>query len=284
MIFPRRSSCRQIRIWRRDRLGCDALEPGQRAWAAETDRVQHAGSIRVRQAVRETFANRIMNRRCIAGAFVLMCAMGAMAGEPSADTMRLELQLPRPHFIGTPIHLKIANLREFRPGTRPGLVVPIGVTNVALHKPVTASDNAPTLGELSQVTDGDKDGIEGSYVEIGPGQQYFQIDLKERYPIFAIVVWHYHAQARVYHDVVVQLSAEPDFVTGVRTVYNNDFDNSLGFGIGRDKEYIDSHEGLLIDVGGAAARYVRLYGNGNTESDLNHCTEIEVYGRKPPGP
>lgn len=33
-----------------------------------------------------------------------------------------------------------------------------------------------------------------------------------------------------------------------------------------------------------AARYVRLYGNGNTETDLNHCTEVEVYGKKPAAP
>ena len=57
-----------------------------------------------------------------------------------------------------------------------------------------------------------------------------------------------------------------------------------GFGLGRDKEYIDSHEGLLIDAQGAAARYLRLGGNGNTENDLNHCTEIEVYGRKATAP
>jgi hypothetical protein len=158
--------------------------------------------------------------------------------------------------------------------------VPKGVTNVAIHKPVTASDPAPTLGELKQVTDGDKDGLEGSYVEIGPGKQYFQIDLQQPYEIFAIVVWHYHAQPRVYHDVIVQLSPDASFATQVRTVYNNDYDNSSGFGVGRNKEYIDTHEGLLIDTQGAQARYVRLYGNGNTESDLNHCTEIEVYGRE----
>jgi hypothetical protein len=82
----------------------------------------------------------------------------------------------------------------------------------------------------------------------------------------------------------VQVSGDPKFAAGARTVYNNDFDNSAGFGIGRDKEYIDSHEGLLIGLQGVEARYVRLYGNGNTENDLNHCTEIEVYGKKSPTP
>ena len=221
-----------------------------------------------------------------AGMVVWTCLLGgaSLAGEPVPGKAALVLELPKPRFIGTPINIRSPNLEKPRPGRRPDLLVPAGVTNVALKKPVTASDTSPIMGELSQVTDGDKDGIEGSYVEIGPGKQYFQIDLKDRHQIFAIVVWHYHAQARVYHDVVVQLSDDPAFSRNVRTVYNNDHDNSAGLGIGHEKEYIDTHEGLLIDAKGAGARYVRLYSNGNTESDLNHCTEVEVYGRKLPTP
>ncbi len=210
--------------------------------------------------------------------FLVLAAVMATAVEPAK--VPLVLNLPMPRFMGTPHNLKGPHLEKPRAGRRPDLPVPPGVTNVALNKPVTASDTRPTLGELSQVTDGDKEGIEGSYVEIGPGKQYFQVDLQQPYQIFAIVVWHYHAQPRVYHDVVVQLSDDPAFSRGVRTVYNNDFDNSSGFGIGQNKEYIDSHEGLLIDTAGIQARYVRLWGNGNTENDLNHCTEIEVYGKK----
>jgi len=217
-------------------------------------------------------------------AMVVLAVVPAMAAEPSSEKVPLELKLPMPRFMGTPHNLKGPHLEKPRSGRRPDLGVPPGLANVALNKPVTASDTAPTLGELSQVADGDKDGVEGSYVEIGPGKQYFQVDLQQRYEVFAIVVWHYHAQPRVYHDVIVQLSDDPKFSKNVRTVYNNDFDDSSGFGLGRDKEYIDSHEGLLIDVRGMKARYVRLCGNGNTENDLNHCTEIEVYGRKPATP
>jgi len=222
--------------------------------------------------------------RLLVSVLVFLAAVAGMAGEPPRDKVPLMLKLPMPRFMGTPHNLKGPHLEKPRSGKRPDLAVPAGLTNVALNKPVTASDTAPTLGELGQVTDGDKDGVEGSYVEIGPGKQYFQIDLNERYQIFAIVVWHYHAQPRVYHDVVVRLSADPAFSGNVRTVYNNDYDNSSGFGLGRDKEYIDSHEGLLIGTRGAEARYVRLYGNGNTENDLNHCTEVEVYGRRPATP
>ncbi len=206
------------------------------------------------------------------------------AAGPVSNKVALVLRLPKPRFMGTPVNLRTPNLEKPRSGKRPDLAVPAGVTNVALRKPVTASDTSPIMGELSQVTDGDKDGIEGSYVEIGPGKQYFQVDLKERYNVFAIVVWHYHAQARIYHDVIVQLSDDPQFSRDVRTLYNNDHDNSSGLGVGRDKEYIDNHEGLLIDARGVVSRYVRLCGNGNTENDLNHCTEIEVYGKKPAAP
>ena len=223
-----------------------------------------------------------MSRTQMASVLALVTAAASVAGEPRK--VPLALELPRPQFIGTPIHIKTPNLEKPRAGKRPDLLVPAGVVNVALKKPVTASDTAPIMGELAQVTDGDRDGFDGSYVEIGPGKQYFQVDLQERYPIHAIVVWHYHAQARVYHDVVVQVSDDPKFSRGVATLYNNDHDNSSGLGIGKDKEYIDTHEGLLIDAKGVAARYVRLWGNGNTECDLNHCTEIEVYGGKATAP
>ena len=221
-------------------------------------------------------------------AFVFMAALAACGGfgtargaeEPKPELVPLKLQLPRPMFIGTPVNLRTPFLEKPSKERRPDPLVPAGTTNVALKKPVSASDDQPTLGELRQVTDGDKDGIEGSYVEIGPGKQHFQIDLKEQYRIYVIVVWHYHNQARVYRDVVVQLADDPQFTANVRTVFNNDQDNSLGFGAGEDFEYIETHEGRLIDAKGASARYVRLYTNGNTDNDLNHCTEVEVYGRK----
>lgn len=220
----------------------------------------------------------------MASVLAALVAVGCLAAEPLPGKVALVLELPKPQFIGTPVNLKTPNLEKPRAGKRPDLYLPAGMTNVALKKPVTASDTSPILGELGQVTDGDKDGIEGSYVEIGPGKQYFQVDLKKRYQIYAIVIWHYHAQARVYHDVVVQVSTDAAFSRNVRTVYNNDYDNSSGFGVGKAKEYIDSHEGLLIDTKGVEARYVRLWGNGNTENDFNHCTEIEAYGKKPAAP
>jgi cytochrome c peroxidase len=86
--------------------------------------------------------------------------------------------------------------------------------------------------------------------------------------------------AKVYHDVIVQVADDPDFIKQVRTVFNNDSDNSSGLGVGKDREYIESYEGKLINAKGARARYIRFYSKGSTESALNEYTEIEVYGRQ----
>ena len=78
--------------------------------------------------------------------------------------------------------------------------------------------------------------------------------------------------------MVVQTADDKDFITNVRTLFNNDHDNSAGLGLGQDKEFWDTYEGKLIDAAGAKSRYVRLYSNGSTADDQNHYTEVEVYG------
>lgn len=192
----------------------------------------------------------------------------------------LKLDLPKPMFVGTPKTIKTANLEVARDGKpRPPVMVPPGVKNVAADMPVTSSDMYPIIGDLELVTDGDKEGADGSYVELGPMKQWVQIDLEEAREIYAIVVWHFHSEARVYKDVVVQLADDADFITNVRTVFNNDHDNSSGLGIGKDKEYIETFEGRPFAVKGEKARYVRLYSNGSTSSEMNHYVEVEVYGK-----
>jgi hypothetical protein len=193
----------------------------------------------------------------------------------------IDIKLPKAVFIGTPQDTRVPNLEKPRPQNqpRPPFFAPAGTTNVAFGKPVTSSDSEPIIGELSYITDGDKEAADGSYVELGPMQQYVTIDLEGMYQIYAIVVWHHHMQAQVYYDVVVQVADDPDFVTNVRTLFNNDIDNSAGFGIGKDMHYTETNEGKLIDAKGVKARYVRLYSNGNTSDDLNRYTEVEVYGK-----
>ncbi len=193
--------------------------------------------------------------------------------------MPLEIPLPRPLFIGTPVDVRTPNLERPRRGPRPPFLVPTGTTNVALGKPVSSSDSEPLIGTLEMITDGDKEGTDGSIVELGPGIQQVTIDLQDRYEVYAIVIWHYHLRPHVYLDVVVQVSDDPEFADRVKTVFNNDTDNSAGLGKGTDRLYIETNEGKLIDAQGVEARYVRLHSNGNTAGDVNHYIEVQVYGR-----
>jgi len=206
----------------------------------------------------------------------------APASANTAGLVPIDIKLPKPMFVGTPQDTKVANLEKPLGKARPPFLAPEGTTNVALGKPVASSDEEPIIGEIEMITDGDKEAADGSYVELGPMLQYVTIDLEAMCEIYAIVVWHYHKQARVYFDVVVQVADDADFINNVRTVFNNDIDNSAGLGVGKDLHYTETNEGKLIDVlsqGSVKARYVRLYSNTNTSNDLNHYIEVEVYGK-----
>ena len=193
------------------------------------------------------------------------------------DKVPLKLELPKPLFVGTPRPIKLANLENFS-HKREDFMVPAGTVLLSAGKPVTSSDEFPVIGELNFITDGDKTGMDGSFVELGPGTQWVQIDLGAASPLAAIVVWHFHSQARVYHDFVVQLSNDKDFKSGVTTLYNTDDDNTSALGAGKDLAYIESNMGRIVDAKGTSARYVRLYSNGNTSNELNHYCEVEVFG------
>jgi hypothetical protein len=199
------------------------------------------------------------------------------AGAPG--TQALEIPLPKPLFVGTPKNIKSGNLEKRPPGKRPIYQVPAGTILLSAGRKVSSSERYPIVGSLDLVTDKDKEGGDGSYVELGPNKQYVQIDLGRQAQLAALVVWHFHQEARVYRDVVVQIAEDPDFILGVTTLFNNDHDNSSGLGVGKDKEYIESYEGKLLDGRGAKGRYVRLYSKGNTSNDLNHYVEVEVYGK-----
>src|ERR1700744_4889673 len=125
------------------------------------------------------------------------------------DKVPLKTDLPKPVFVGTPVPINVPNLEPALPEPRPDFLVPAGTTNIAAGKPVTASDSDPVVGTLDLVTDGDKGGDEGSWVELGPGKQWVQIDLAQEANIYAITVWHYHSQDQVYHDLIVQVSDDP---------------------------------------------------------------------------
>lgn len=209
---------------------------------------------------------------------IITVAMAAVAVAVLAEEMeKLELTLPKPLFAGTPKQIRSANLE--RKAVIPEIMVPKGTVNIAAEKTVTSSDDFPVIGELEYLTDGDKDGADGSYVELGPGVQWVQVDLGDKKTIYAIAFWHYHAQARAYRDVVIQVADDADFIENVQTLFNNDHDNSAGLGVGKDKEYIETNKGKLVDTKGIQGQFVRLYSNGSTGSDMNHYIEVEVFGK-----
>jgi hypothetical protein len=218
-------------------------------------------------------------RRILSKNLFVVAALLVINSALAQDKVPLKTQLPRPLFVGTPVPLNVPNLEPPMKGKRPDFMVPAGTANLAKGKTVTGSDNNPVTGTLDLVTDGDKAGDEGSWVELGPGKQWVQIDLAKSANVYAVLLWHFHAQARVYRDVVVQASDDPTFKSGVTTIFNNDFKNELGFGAGKDLNYVETYQGKLIDAKGAKGRYVRLYSNGNTTNKLNDYIEVEVWGK-----
>ena len=225
-----------------------------------------------------THAQQAKMMRTFGGTLVSLVMLAPLGARQAPDKEELKLQLPKPMFIGTPTNIKSPNLEAITGKSRGPFMVPIGTKLLSLKRPVKSSDMQPVIGELDMLTDGEKEGGDGYFVELGPSKQWVQIDLGASSAVHAILAWHYHSQARVYRDVVVQVSDDKDFLKGVTTIFNNDHDNSSGLGIGKDKEYIEVAEGRLFDAKGVKARYVRLYSSGNTTNDLNHYVEVEVFG------
>jgi hypothetical protein len=194
----------------------------------------------------------------------------------------LKTEIPEEVLAGTPpdvLVMLFPGLEKPPEGKRPDFLVPQGTVNLALKKKVTSSDSKPLIGKLEYVTNGDKKGLEESYVELGPLKQWVQIDLGQPSQIYAIFLWHYFREARSYRDVVVQVADDAEFSKNVRTIYNNDTDNSSKLGAGKDRPYIETNFGYLMKAKGEKARFVRLYSNGNTANDLNHYVEVEVFGK-----
>lgn len=216
---------------------------------------------------------------------LLKLTLGAVLALAGASTLlaadaggeRLKLNLPAHTLKGTPEDLPVGPHVEPPPTNAPATpVVPKGVVNVAAGKPVTSSV-PPFLGELSQITDGKREAFDDDAVEFKKGTQWAQVDLGQSYEIHAIAMWHDHRYVQAMHDVILQVSDDPEFKKGVTTLYNNDVDNSSGLGVGTDREYFELHYGRVVAAKGIKARYVRGYSKGGSLSALNCWQEIEVY-------
>lgn len=212
----------------------------------------------------------------------LTLAIAAFSGafltaQAEEEKEEIKIEFPEPQFAGTPV--PAGGIKNLEKGGNPVKTIAVakGSKIISRDKEVTSSETAPSIGDLTLVTDGDKDGSDGSYVELGPGQQWVTIDLGEEHHISAIVVWHFHKQGRVYKDVVVEVGNDPEVTNGT-ILFNNDDDNSLGKGVGKDPSYVETNHGRIIDGKGTKARYVKLWSNGSNVDDLNHYVEVEVWG------
>lgn len=207
--------------------------------------------------------------------------MGESSIAAETELVPLPLKLPLPTLKGTPDNLpKGANVEPPPEKPRPAFLAPKGVQNVALNKKVTGSDRNPIFGELSQITDGQKEAFDDQVVELRKGVQWVQVDLGELCELYAIVIWHDHRVLQVFRSVVVQAADDPDFIENVTVLFNNDTENAAGLGIGTDKQYFETQQGKLIPVkDGPKTRYLRFYSKGSNLTQLNCYQEIEVYGQ-----
>ncbi|MCF7731805.1 MAG: ankyrin repeat domain-containing protein [Akkermansiaceae bacterium] len=198
----------------------------------------------------------------------------------AAQGKRLVTDIPEePLVVGNPQEVTGVPGLLPAPMEAPTFLVPEKTRLLSRGKKVTSSSKFPITGDLDQVTDGKKRFDEGLFVELEPGSQWVQIDLGQSVLVDAVWVWHHYQRPRWYHDVVIQVSDDPEFKIGVTTIYNNDRDNSSRLGIGRDRPYVESRFGLLVDGRGVSGRHVRLHSRGNNYNDLNYYTEVEVFGR-----
>ena len=211
----------------------------------------------------------------VVAAFIIM--PGALPDEDAG--VQLKLELPEPYFGGTPLDYFGSNLEEPNYKPRPPFHVPSGVVNVAEGKPVTSSVPEPEFGEFGFLVDGDKSYKDGSLLGIDRGLQWIQIDFGAACDLYALALWHFHQGDRVYFDVMIQVADDAEFTSNVRTIFNNDHDNTSGLGTGADEEYIESYKSKFLDLKGIHARSIRFYSKGNTTDDFNHYVEAEVFGK-----
>ena len=203
-------------------------------------------------------------------------------GRGEVGKVALEPVLPKPAFEGTPIDVRSAHIEAYRGDgvPPPPLLVPEDARLISKGCRVSANDSLVSKRDLALVTDGNKQYSTSAYLELAPGLRWIQLDLGAEVEIYAICLWRERPEQCIYRDTVVQISSDPEFVREVTMLFNNDYDNSAGLGVGTDQEYYEDHFGRRINGRGGRARYVRIFSNGNTSDIYNHFTEVEVYGKE----
>ena len=104
------------------------------------------------------------------------------------------------------------------------------------------------------------------------------LDLGGHYLIGGLNVWRdFAGAARQYRDVIFEIADNEQFDDAV-SVFNNDFDNSLGKGAGSDAAYTETSAGKPVYFAPVPGRYVRIWSNGSGVNTTNYLSEVEVYG------
>ena len=198
------------------------------------------------------------------------------------DKVAIKFEIPPPHSSGTPKEVKSDNLEpDPGPGSyRAPIMVPAGFDKKLTTEDtvVTTSEEAVT-GDNEFVVDADKTPDATCMLQLPGGVQWVQLDLGAEKTVSAVCVWHDQGDDRVYKDVIVQLSNDAKFATGVTTIFNNDHDNTSKLGKGTDKEYRERNDGRPVDAKLTKGRYVRCYSNGSSSEPGNNYVEIEVFGK-----
>lgn len=167
------------------------------------------------------------------------------------------------------VEVEVYGIKGEQPASPPDL------DNIALNCEVSSS--SPIEG-TAYIHDGKMEAAE--YTSLDAGLQWVQIDLGGNYDISGIRLWHYFGDDRIYKDVIVQVSDDVEFKNSVKTLFNNDTDNSASQGIGKDQEYAESSSGKeIIAKTAVKARYVRLWSNGSSSNAWNHYSEIQIFSK-----
>jgi hypothetical protein len=100
----------------------------------------------------------------------------AAASGGTAGGVPLTTEFPPELIEGTPKPMNVPNLVQ-APNKAPEFLVPEGTTLLSKGKKVS-SDSNPIIGDLTLVTDGEKEAGEGYFLELLDGTQWVQIDLE----------------------------------------------------------------------------------------------------------
>lgn len=114
---------------------------------------------------------------------------------------------------------------------------------------------------------------------------WVQIDLGSERRIDHLWLWHDQGTLarrqtpEVFEDVIVQISYDADFRSGVTTLFNSDDDGSCGQGKGTDPTYMETNHGRGVPAQGQKVRYVRIWGGKAYSGGPCRFTEVTVWGR-----